>query len=116
MTDPEGWHIRREAPGQPLRVDGSHRALRDGDHLTTEMAYAEKARIHLWAAMVVYKVPADALVTGVDVLFDPENMLSVQVGCLVCERAYEPRLLRRACKGQPPGELRYVGPGGTVIE
>lgn len=90
------------------------------DRLDAEAAYAVKAGVHLWTAVVVHKLGDSALDTYEAVesddpskgalILDVESLLNrPMVGCFVCGDLYEPRLRRRKCPGDPNGLLEPRG-------
>jgi hypothetical protein len=78
------------------------------DRFDTEIAYAVKAEVHLWGAVIAHKISEqglDNLTAGnVDgpLLLDVESMLTIPlIGCLVCEEPFTAKLRRRKCPGEP---------------
>jgi hypothetical protein len=58
---------------------------------------------HYWIVAVAFRVDP-ARFDGEQINLDQENIATIAgVGCYYCERAYEPRLLRRRCTGVPAG-------------
>lgn len=96
------WHDT----GHTYRVDPD-----SPDRFDAEIQYAVKAGVHLWGAVVTYKIAEntlDALETGQAdtaapaIMLDQENRLNAPlIGCMVCEQPYSRRLRRRACAGEP---------------
>lgn len=71
-------------------------------------AYAIKSQTHLWGVTLMHhatEASLDAFDGGPgQPLLDADTLLMAPaVGCYVCERAYEPRLRRRKCTGEPKG-------------
>jgi hypothetical protein len=88
--------------GTTVRVDQGHAGM-SGDAMRAAERYAIASGTHLWIAAAAYRVSPDALERMVDdpLMFDAENLLSVGIGCYVCEQVWEPKLSRRRCKGEP---------------
>lgn len=94
--------------GQNVRVDDMP------DRLGDALAYATKAREHLWITTVVHRA-GEHMLDQLDgrpetedgpALLDVESMLAMPMtGCYVCESPYEPRLRRRRCPGSPDGSV-----------
>jgi hypothetical protein len=55
---------------------------------------------HVWVALVSHHVhnPEEFVKSA---HLDSESVVSVGLGCYVCEELFQPRLLRRRCPGQP---------------
>ena len=87
--------------GVKIAVDKTHRSFEDA--LDKEYNYAIKSGEHLWTALVSYKMDKKSLREMRDspLLFDSENLLSMHLGCFICEQVYEPKLLDRRCPGEP---------------
>lgn len=68
-----------------------------------DIDYAMKSKTHLWTAVTVHVLSADALRRRESEapIFDLESLRSVQLGCYLCEKKFEPRELDRKCKGKP---------------
>ena len=74
------------------------------DRLDQELAYAARAEVHLWAAVLTHKISEQALdnISNEPLLLDVESMLNQPIiGCLVCEEPYSDRMRRRKCPGEP---------------
>lgn len=58
---------------------------------------------HVWVALAAYRVDPEALraSAGGELHMDRENLATIEIGCFVCERAYEERLSYRSCTGEP---------------
>lgn len=58
---------------------------------------------HVWTAMAVYRMSAETLrdASGGQLNLDRENLATIEIGCFVCEQAYEERLGYRKCPGDP---------------
>ncbi|WP_210651327.1 hypothetical protein [Nocardioides sp. SYSU D00065] len=74
-------------------------------------AYAVKSETHLWGVTLMHQA-TDATLDAFDggpgaPLLDADTLLMAPaVGCYVCEQAYDPRLRRRKCTGEPRGGSR----------
>lgn len=78
-----------------------------------ELEYAIRARTHLWGAFVMYRLrdpevelmirsaEASTLSSAAVPGRDDDRILTVQVGCLVCEQEPDSRNIHRACPGDP---------------
>lgn len=69
-------------------------------------AYATKSETHLWGVTLMHRATDSTLdsLDGKDgtPLLDADTLLMRPgVGCYVCEQAYEPRMRRRKCPGEP---------------
>lgn len=69
--------------------------------------YHVKAKTHYWIVLVQHKA-TDRLLDNIDGLggelpiLDADTMSGMPVTCcMICEVAYEPRLRRRKCPGEP---------------
>lgn len=88
-----------------------HRQESAGHRLDDLYDYATKARTHLWIVMVTHLAGEtvldhqDGRTTQVATL-DVESAVGRPViACYVCEVAYQPRLRRRRCPGDPAPHL-----------
>lgn len=88
--------------GDKVLVDSGHSGL-DSQAFDELLAFAERSKTHLWGMNMVHRMSVTALeqMQTVPPLFDQESLLFAAIGCQVCEQPYEPRLLRRACPGDP---------------
>lgn len=79
----------------------THRMRALDEPMVREYEYATKSGQHLWIAACSFKINPEDLTTG-QIHFDAEGMLGTPgIGCYVCEEAYEPRLAKRRCAGEP---------------
>lgn len=78
--------------------------------LESDLAYAKKAGDHYWTAIAMYHLSENSMRDMVNdqMHMDMENLMSVHMGCFICEEIYSPKLAKRRCKGEPKGELKYV--------
>lgn len=94
-------------PAQLAKIEAMHQRY------DRELDYALKARSHLWAVMSMYKL-TDAEVRAMAESADagelrrdavptssPDRILSVTVGCYICEQQLDRRLIFRTCPGEP---------------
>jgi len=56
---------------------------------------------HFWTAHSVFRIVDPSGRDG-PLVFDRENLLTVHIGCLVCERQYTASLAALPCEGEPP--------------
>lgn len=108
MTPPYGEKARPNAiigTGHTQEAT-PHRQARAADELERLADYHQKAQTHLWLVLLTHKA-TDAMLDGYD---DPADMPILDVDsmvgmpalvCYICEVAYEPRLRRRRCPGEP---------------
>lgn len=70
-----------------------------------ELTYAMRSEQHMWVATAAFVVDKNILKAGggETTLLDHNNLRQVGVGCFVCEKAFDPRLLDRKCTGDPKG-------------
>lgn len=78
-----------------------------------EVGYALKSQSHLWGVMSLYQLDeaevlrmvaadkAGELRRSAVPESDPDRLLSVTVGCFICEQPLDARLLSRRCPGEP---------------
>lgn len=68
-----------------------------------ELLHPYRVGEHVWIAMAVYRVSAEALRGSAadQVHLDRENLAVINVGCYVCEEPWEERLSYRGCPGHP---------------
>jgi len=105
VTGPVGLGVT--SSGVRARADQGHRAIASSEAFDRAIELALRGRVHLWIAAAAYVVTADGIdanqhdPAGHPLPLDLENLLSVDLGCLVCEEPYDPRLARRACPGEP---------------
>lgn len=68
-----------------------------------DIEYAQKAGDHYWVAVASYAIadPTTLADPAGNVNLDREHLLGLALGCYICEAPYDPRLLRRRCKGTP---------------
>lgn len=108
MTGPEReWTAlgdRQEVNAQ--RLAGIERRFEEA------YAYATKSETHMWGVTLMHRA-SDQTLDAFDggpgqPLLDADTLLMrPAVGCYVCEQAYEPRMRRRKCPGEPKvGGLR----------
>lgn len=79
--------------------------LTKAELLAGEVRYAMRSEQHLWIVSATYTVDKEVLRAGggETTLLNPERVRQLGAGCLVCNEAYDPRLLDRKCKGDPGG-------------
>jgi hypothetical protein len=60
---------------------------------------------HVWIAAAVFRMDGKGLTetvrAGGQPVLDRENLATIEVGCYICEQAFEPRLVHRRCPGAP---------------
>lgn len=72
------------------------------DHTKGIPDFDPRSGDHLWCLFSVYKINPAKLAKGEQALLDHEALLSVEgPGCFYCEKAYDPQLATRRCKGRP---------------
>lgn len=80
--------------------------------LEKEIEYHTKAEKHLWNTIAMFLNSEEnvrAAYAGKEsIIMDTENLMTLYVGCFICEEPYEPSMIGKRCKGQPKGTLRYV--------
>jgi len=94
-------------PGDATRIFVPYDRLERADErFEAQISYATKAQEHLWIAIASY-VLSDATAKGIATdsaetpSLDIENLAGVQIGCFICERALDRRLVGRRCPGEP---------------
>ena len=68
-----------------------------------DIEYAKKAHTHLWTVMVTFRLSddmAEKMARGMNLnpQLDRENIVNVGVGCYMCEKELDPRLIGKRCK------------------
>lgn len=71
--------------------------------LHADFETARKSRMHLWLAVASFRVSDLTVEHLADqvTLLDSENLVTVMLGCYVCEQSYTPQLRHRRCPGEP---------------
>lgn len=108
-TPGEAAHRRFVGLGEQQEVNAA-RQTSMMSRLDEETTYHEKAQTHLWVVFITHKA-GDQILDAFDgssgdlPLLDADTMLGQPAFlCYICEQAYEPRLRRRKCPGNPaPG-------------
>lgn len=88
-------------PKQRERITRSHRAMKP-DAMEKFVQKALLAQEHLWLAVAAFQLPDSALQdldnpSPADL--DSENLLSINVGCYVCETPLRKGLVGTICPG-----------------
>lgn len=91
-----------ETPGQMFYVPADAPAV-TGDRMQQAVQRAKRTGSHLWVAVAAFEVSdrSVATIATEPLLLDHESLLSIQVGCYVCEQGFAPRLRYRLCSGEP---------------
>lgn len=78
--------------------------------LDKELEYAIKAGNHFWTAIAMFHLNEQSLadIENEQAHMDMENLMQIHMGCFLCEEPYSAQLAKRRCRGNPPGELKYV--------
>jgi hypothetical protein len=65
--------------------------------------YATKSKTHMWNVITQHSISVETLknMSTEPPSLDAETLLDITIGCYICEEAYDPRLLHRACPGEP---------------
>lgn len=102
MTDFNDITDRVADTGILQNID-EERQLTKLDLFCGEVVYAIKSHTHLWTATALYMLSEETMRTLSEEApnLDMENLRQVGVGCFVCQEPYDPRLLKRKCKGEP---------------
>jgi hypothetical protein len=60
---------------------------------------------HMWIVSAAYSVTTDTLkrLGSEQLLFDAENVLTIELGCFICEQPFADALLDVPCPGEPDG-------------
>lgn len=80
---------------------GQQAALVGADRLGQAIDYGAKSGTHVWVATALYLVSGETLDSPDKLLLDRENLAQILVGCFACEQAFDKRLLKRRCPGEP---------------
>lgn len=75
------------------------------------LQYCTKSEIHMWNSTVMFYHTQETIETmrdGEPLNLDSENLMLHMVGCFICEEPYSAFLVRRKCKGQKKGNLKYI--------
>ncbi|TKJ24337.1 hypothetical protein [Blastococcus sp. CCUG 61487] len=79
------------------------RIRRAAERFEQDAVFAEKAEEHLWIVAVAHRISPEkvaAVAAGDEsALLDAESVSIAGLGCYRCEKAYEPRLLGKRCRG-----------------
>lgn len=100
-------------PDDPGLLENWARVGEMHDRYDAEMAYALKSQSHLWAVMSMYKLTEPEVRAMVESLeanelrrsavptASSDRILSVTVGCYICEQELTKQIADRRCPGEP---------------
>lgn len=81
------------------------------DKFQKELNYHIKAGTHMWTSIAVFNL-SEQTISTIDcnaVHLDIENLLTITVGCSVCEQPLSKKIIRNACAGEPkPSIIRFL--------
>lgn len=84
----------------------------NAEKLEKELQYHIKAGKHLWNTIAMYLSTEEnvraAYAGEAPLIMDKENLMTLHVGCFICEEPYRKEMLNKRCKGEPKGTLKYV--------
>lgn len=98
MTQPEPGQSHLVDRGPVVEATPDHQ-VSAAERFDARLELARKGGDHLWVAIAYYTIDPTAQPFHLDL----ENLAGPpMIGCFRCEVAFEPRQLRRRCKGDTP--------------